>query len=722
MKNAFILGVMMLNSLSFGLGCGDDGGPSPASDSDSGLGDSGLGDSGTVDSGSPQLDGGAADSSGGPRDGAGDQDAGAAGDSADSSSDSGEPVQECVHTAAEVPEFLPTVGCLNDFEVLAADESVKTVVDREDNDHLYFQNSQLYSIHHAFVSEHASGPQGLPLVPSLAEFNRDQYTSPSRRFLLGAVTHYGEQWVYELAPYDTASAEMITVAFDRIAASHYAGAQLRFHITSEAIAKTAEDLPSRIETVTTQELLGESEYQALNVAESVGRLTFVTAAELETSFVSFRDIVVLDYVPNDISVTLGIITSEFQTPLAHINVLSQNRGTPNMALTGAYDRPELRALEGKWVHLSVQQNNYTLTEVSKEAADAWWEDHRPAPITGVPGVDLEQQELVDLETFLDTEQSLYSAIKAATRAVGGKAGHYAALTQIPGIRVPEAFAVPVFYYFQFMEENGFDLQIEDMLEDPAFQDDPAERDAQLQALRDAMELAPVNPEFEALLLDKLNTDFAGQRMRFRSSTNAEDLDGFTGAGLYDSKSGDPNDPTRPVLDAVRQVWASVWYFRAFEERSFRGIDHLSVGMALLCHQSFPEEEANGVALTNNPFETTGSDPAFYVNVQLGDESVVLPPEGVTTEQLLYYFDTAAQPISYFSLSSLVPAGDHVLSQAQVKELGAALDKIRTYFASAYEPPLGANPWWAMDVEFKFDQATDSEDIVLWVKQARPFGN
>src|SRR5690606_12452291 len=109
-----------------------------------------------------------------------------------------------------------------------------------------------------------------------------------------------------------------------------------------------------------------------------------------------------------------------------------------------------------------------------------------------------------------------------------------------------------------------------------------------------------------------------------SSTNAEDLDGFTGAGLYDSKSGDPNDPQRPVLDAVRKVWASVWYFRAFEEREYRSIEHTAVGMGLLVHNSFPEEEANGVALTNNPFDKSGLDPAFYVNVQLGDESVVLP--------------------------------------------------------------------------------------------------
>ena len=45
----------------------------------------------------------------------------------------------------------------------------------------------------------------------------------------------------------------------------------------------------------------------------------------------------LDAVPNDISIVAGQITAEFQTPLAHINVLSVNRGTPNMALRGALE-------------------------------------------------------------------------------------------------------------------------------------------------------------------------------------------------------------------------------------------------------------------------------------------------------------------------------------------------------------------------------------------------
>jgi hypothetical protein len=172
---------------------------------------------------------------------------------------------------------------------------------------------------------------------------------------------------------------------------------------------------------------------------------------------------------------------------------------------------------------------------------------------------------------------------------------------------------------------------------------------------------------------------------------------------------------------VRRVWASVWSFRAFEERSYRGIDHQAVAMALLVHRSFPSEEANGVALTNNPFDPKGLDPSFFVNVQHDESSVVKPPAGVTSEQFLYYFDLDNQPVSYLSQSSLMGTGQRVLGLGQVQELGRALDAIRSYFAPAYAPQGNASSaWWAMDVEFKFDG--DGDQPPLFVKQARPFGN
>ena len=91
--------------------------------------------------------------------------------------------------------------------------------------------------------------------------------------------------------------------------------------------------------------------------------------------------------------------------------------------------------------------------------------------------------------------------------------------------------------------------------------------------------------------------------------------------VYTSKSAQPGDPYRKVEDAIREVWSSIWYLRAFEEREYRSIPHQSVGMAILVHRAFPDEEANGVALTANPFDTSGLEPAFYINVQKGEASV-----------------------------------------------------------------------------------------------------
>ncbi len=650
-----------------------------------------------------------------------------------------ERVWECaLEKDAEAPDFLTEVGCEDDFATFASApldasipgaRSLKFVVDLENENDLYFQNSKKYQIHYDFVSEHLSVSAGFAPVGTLAEFNQEQYTSAYRRFVLGAVTHYEgpDVWAFELSPYDTASAEMIELAFGKVAAHTFFGKNLKFHPTSEAIEGVASSLPASVPLVSTDVLFEGIDYQALNVAESYGRLRFLTASDLRTEFVTFRDIVVLDRVPNDISVTMGIITSEFQTPLAHVNVLSQNRGTPNMAFRGAFDLDSFRDLEDKWVRLKVGPFDYELEETTKEEADTWWEENKPKEVQ-VPGANLEVLTLTDCEEMLTLDdpsdgEALVATIKEATRAFGGKAAHFAALTHIEGLPVPDGFGIPIYYYFQFMEENGFDVRLSEMLSDTAFQEDPAVREEELASLRDDMEVAPVNAEFEAMLLEKIAADYPTdqQRIRFRSSTNAEDLDGFTGAGLYTSKSGDLNDASDPVLDAVREVWSSVWYFRAFEERSYRSIDHLAVGMALLAHPSFPEEEANGVALTDNPYDQSGLEPAFYVNVQTEGESVVQPPPGVSTDQFLYYYGQQGQPTTYLSRSNLVPSGTTVLTRRQVNELGAALVLIRDFFAPAYGPAFGMTGWWAMDVEFKFD-APEGETPTLYIKQARPFGN
>jgi hypothetical protein len=651
----------------------------------------------------------------------------------------------CQNTAGTPPDYLTEIGCLDDFLALASeplDESIpgarsgKIVLDQYDDNALYFQNSNKFQIHYEFAAQYLSGPDH-PLVPPLTEFNANQYTSLDRRFLLGAVTHYEgpDIWALEIAPYDTASPDMVAKLYEAVKKQVYFGGKLKFHPTSEAVEAVAKKLPGSVAIATTAQIFAEIDYQPLNNGEAMGQLRFVKSAEIETAYAGFRDIVVLDLTPDNISVVAGIISEEFQTPLSHINVLARNRGTPNMGLRGAFNNPALRALEGKWVHLVVGSFEYTVTEVSADEADTWWEAHKPAP-RQVPPMDLTVTDLRDVEYVVDnpTVPTKASMQKAIT-AFGAKTAGYGVLRNTEGVPTRKAFGIPVFFYDQFMKQNGFYDRVNALRADPEFRDKPAVRDAALTKLRADILAAPVDANFQTLLKTKLETDYPGLTMRFRSSTNSEDLDGFPCAGCYDSHTGDPKNwgvdvetcntdgnKNCSVLQAIRKTWATVWKLRTFEEREYHSIDHTTVGMALLVHHNFVQEEANGVAVTANPFDPSGLVPGFYINVQWGGGAeVVDPPPGVTSDAFIYQFTYPGQPIIFISHSNLVLAGDTVLTTAQTYDLGKALDLIHKRFSSAFGPLAGNNGWYAMDVEFKFDdEDSPGETPKLIVKQARPY--
>ncbi|MFA5092445.1 MAG: PEP/pyruvate-binding domain-containing protein [Candidatus Omnitrophota bacterium] len=74
----------------------------------------------------------------------------------------------------------------------------------------------------------------------------------------------------------------------------------------------------------------------------------------------------------------------------------------------------------------------------------------------------------------------------------------------------------------------------------------------------------------------------------RSSTNAEDLPGYVGAGLYGSfKNVRPDQES--LAENIKKVWASVWNELPFRDRQVEGIDHLAVYPAVLIQQMYPSD-------------------------------------------------------------------------------------------------------------------------------------
>lgn len=488
----------------------------------------------------------------------------------------------------------------------------------------------------------------------------------------------------------------------------------------------------------------EPAYEPYTIAVNYGRVRLMTLSQLaeETSNgrVSWQDIVVLDKTPFDIEgVVAGVITGERQGELSHVAVRSARRGTPNAHVKNAHEA--FAPYVGQLVKLDIGDATYTVeTGVDPAVASAYWAENRPA-LTDVASADLYHASLENL-LEMDVEETTGSL----TSKYGGKASNTAKMfaflpaeNQVPG------FAIPFHYYHEFMVSNQipddrsqpavlrtFDEYIRSLIEDPQFQTDGGYRATKLAAFRDyARDNGSVNPSLVSNSVTRIEEVFGAitVMVRFRSSSNVEDSLIFNGAGLYDSTSvcaqdsldGDSSgpshcDPTqtseRSIERGLKKVWASLWNYRAYEEREYYQIPQDRAAMAILVTPAVPDEASNGVAFTGDPI--AGASAGYVINVQIGDNSVVHPDVDVLPERdVLRMEDGQVASINRARGSSLMNPGEWVLSDEQLGKLGAAMAIVDASF------PLELDGYSRddvlLDIEFKFTQ----EDNLIF-KQVRPF--
>ena len=249
-----------------------------------------------------------------------------------------------------------------------------------------------------------------------------------------------------------------------------------------------------------------------------------------------------------------------------------------------------------------------------------------------------------------------------------------------------------------------------MLANTDFQNDLEEQETQLKALRKDIEDADT-PDWILTALADMNTKFpqSTTNRKYRSSTNNEDLPGFNGAGLYDSKSQKPDEDEEDGLDkSLKEVYASLWNFRAFTERDFHRIDHMKTAMGILVHPSYQEELVNGVAVSFDPI--TARDGWYYVNSQVGEDLVTNPDALSVPEELLLgpYGSNIV-----LSASNQAQQGQLLMNRTQLRQLREHLEKIHDQFKELYNPGTGES--FAMEIEFKI-----TSDSILAIKQARPW--
>ena len=408
---------------------------------------------------------------------------------------------------------------------------------------------------------------------------------------------------------------------------------------------------------------------------------------------------IYEVVPNEMSRVAGIITTVPQTPLSHTNLRAVQDGIPNAFIRDVLDATRVTALLGGYVRYEVTEGRWDLRQATPEEVDLHYESSRPAAVQ-TPERDLSVAGIKPLGEIGFNDWKAFG-VKAANVAVLGT-------LSFPAGTVPDGFAVPFYFYDEFMKAHGFYDDVTAMLADPDFQTDFDVQDDMLDDLRDAIEDA----ETPQWIVDDLTTMHAtypeGQSLRYRSSTNNEDLPGFNGAGLYDSKTQNPDETVEDGIDkSLKGVFASLWTFRAFTEREFYRIDHLAAAMGVLVHPNYKDELANGVAVSFDP--VYGSD-TYYVNTQLGEDLVTNPEAYSVPEEILL---RRSGTYTVLATSNLVEHGQLLMRDEQLRQLREHLEVIHDRFAQLYDP--GPGEPFAMEIEFKI-----TSDNILAIKQARPW--
>lgn len=586
-------------------------------------------------------------------------------------------------------------------------EAVK-IVYNEAEDEIYYINTSKYQAHFPFVKNILKYPG------DRNSFVWTQYTNSVERYLYPAAINYFKSqdiYVLEFWAFDAIDCEHISKLFDKILATSYFENKLYFFSNT-----TRWDNCTDIQTISSEELFTGQTYQCLNPGETYGFLKLTDIQSTSNNYFGKHDLVVLNGLPNDLPVVSGIIANEFQTPLSHINILSHNRGTPNMTLIDALTNPKLDSLLGELVYLKVREDSFEIRKATIDEANVFWSAREPVnPV--VLNFDLSRQGLVDLDSENITSVSF----------IGGKAANFSELLKVrtpDSLKIPTpegAFAIPFYYYAEHLKKYGIDTLILKMLTDSLFASNIEERQNKLEELRELIVSCPIDSVLLDLVWKKISEFPEYNNFKFRSSTNAEDLEIFSGAGLYDSYGGKKDNGKNDIADAIKKVWSSLWNFRAFEERDYYKVDHLSVKMGVLVHRSFPDEAANGVTITKNLYNANSG---FVINAQYKDYSIVYPEPGVLFDQIILY-TFSLDGINPYTIEYLIHSnlpelnGENVLTDTELYELGTYCMAIKNYFYNNVYPDTEIKfSDFALDIEFKVDLTTTGRKILI--KQVRPF--
>ncbi len=509
------------------------------------------------------------------------------------------------------------------------------VIDRRFKNKIYYVNSQKYRFHKDFLLANY-------LVARGADVFEPIYIRQDRRFIVGTIAWQKtvEKFTFELYEGDLAGADLIKFAYDTINKTFFEEVAYKPNSIRQDDATANLD----IKRISADEIQKNQEYLALNTGKAVGRIHIIDRLD-DTVEIGDNEILILKELPISLPQVRGIIVAKPSTPLSHVNILAKGWGVPNIYIKDA-DKL-FKEFDTFWVSLDAKLTDYDL-----KRADI--EELKKNTTTGESAApsDLTVSKIASLRQMRKKDSIIY----------GSKSANLGEMinVKIPGVVVPNGFTVPFYWYDKFMKDNGFDQTVDALLDDNDFVHNPRIRRQKLEEFRQTIQNGNFDEQLKTEIVKKWKTELKGQGVFVRSSSNAEDLPNFSGAGLYSSVANVKTE--EKIIEAMKTVWASLWNFEAYEARVRNYVNQRTVFMSALVQVGI-NMDSGGVMFTKDPFDPENKN-AVYIAAVWGHNDPITGNKFVP-EQLLY--NPKSNAVQVLTLSQ----------QDNVLKFGADGDLIKT---------------------------------------------
>lgn len=618
---------------------------------------------------------------------------------------------------------------------LAGYPFIKLVVDRP-NQTIHFINDAVHPMHGYYIAARMLGIEKAELEADIDKFNHRFYSDPDRDLYLGILSLHTRDdrtfFALETVEIDTMDAEMLQFFYRFVRENVDPAIPVLLKPANHFQEGVVADLdPTAVPRLMAHELFSTAPFIPLHPGTSQGRLrVFLSerAYRAARDEIEWFDIVVMSKVPDDIPRLSGIINASHTTPLSHTNVLATGWQIPNCIQTGILARIADEGLDGEWVEYTVSPDAQavSLTRIEKPAHAGRrpaWRSLRvvlESPETSrTPIARLDELRMGDRYKYGTKAANLGELMHVLAEGSDRLSGFYRVkrpprknllpqLGRLLGaapdadvereawgflrewVRVPNGIAIPFAFQREFLEASPRIQQAIGKLK-MALELDARQVDSICVGLQQEIRRTRIPPNIRGYIDSQIARNMAGTAsFVVRSSSNAEDLENFSAAGIYESVTHVTR--AESLFEGVKQVWASLLSPRSVRLRQDVGISLEDSYMGVIIQEEV-SSSLGGVLVTANPLKREDVR-NVYINLTRGSVASVV--------------DGTAQPFQY--LYNIIEGGGRTLSigeadadldeasKAQLQRIAVAGRLLQAHFSPDYTFSAPIDMEWVADAD------------------------